>query len=102
MSEENQEGNVEYLWRGRGRGWVRDGNEEIEQGHVRDAGVYGGQTMGVLGCVKVRKGGKRTWWGTKPIGLYILRLVLQPTIRTPLLAGRHRLKFSLPWTFLLY
>lgn len=72
---------------------MRDGNEEIEQGHVRDAGV--------LGVCESEKRRKRTWWGTKPIGLYILRLVLQPTIRTPFIAGRHRLKFSLPWTFIL-
>lgn len=68
MSEENLEGNVEYLWRERGRGWVRDGNEEIEQGHVRDAGVYGGQTMGVLGCVKVRKGEKGHGGVRSPLG----------------------------------
>lgn len=86
---------------GRGRGWVRDGNEEIEQGHVRGCWSVWRADHGCFGVCESEKRRKRTWWGTKPIGLYILRLVLQPTIRTPFIAGRHRLKFSLPWTFIL-
>lgn len=44
------------------------GTRKLSRVMCGDAGVYGGQTMGVLGCVKVRKGEKGHGGVRSPLG----------------------------------
>lgn len=70
MSEENLEGNVEYLWRELVAGGMV--GERWTRKLSRVMWVCRARCFGLCECEKRRK---RTWWGTKPNGLYILRWV---------------------------